>query len=34
MSTRDTPAQIGDPPPLGRPATSALLLAGFAAETS
>lgn len=29
MSTRDTPAQIGDLPPLGRPANSALLLAGI-----
>jgi hypothetical protein len=27
MSTRDTPAQIGDLPPLGRPANSALLQA-------
>ncbi|KQM82586.1 hypothetical protein [Agromyces sp. Leaf222] len=27
MSTRDVPAQIGDLPPLGRPANSALLLA-------
>lgn len=25
MSTRDTPARIGDLPPLGRPANSALL---------
>jgi len=29
MSTRDTPAQIGDLPPLGRPANSALLQAGI-----
>ncbi|GIF68390.1 hypothetical protein Ais01nite_64250 [Asanoa ishikariensis] len=29
MSTRDVPAQIGDLPPIGRPATSALLLAGI-----
>jgi hypothetical protein len=29
MSTRDTPAQIGDLPPLGRPANNALLLAGI-----
>ena len=29
MSTRDTPAQIGDLPPIGRPANSALLLAGI-----
>ncbi|WBQ06910.1 hypothetical protein [Kribbella sp. CA-293567] len=29
MSTRDAPAQIGDLPPLGRPANSALLLAGI-----
>lgn len=28
MSTRDTPAQIGDLPPFGRPANSALLLTG------
>ncbi|GMA34357.1 hypothetical protein [Demequina litorisediminis] len=28
MSTRDTPAQIGDLPPLGRPANSALLAMG------
>ncbi|WP_084077827.1 hypothetical protein [Demequina sp. NBRC 110057] len=28
MSTRDTPAQIGDLPPLGRPANSALLAIG------
>lgn len=27
MSTRDAPARIGDLPPLGRPANSALLLA-------
>jgi len=27
MSTRDVPAQIGDLPPIGRPANSALLLA-------
>ncbi|MEV2240379.1 DNA-binding protein [Micromonospora sp. NPDC049891] len=29
MSTRDVPAQIGDLPPLGRPANSALLEAGI-----
>jgi predicted flap endonuclease-1-like 5' DNA nuclease len=29
MSTRDTPAQIGDLPPIGRPATSALFEAGI-----
>ncbi|MWB98702.1 hypothetical protein [Agromyces seonyuensis] len=29
MSTRDAPAQIGDLPPIGRPANSALLLAGI-----
>ncbi|MDG4830410.1 DNA-binding protein [Solwaraspora sp. WMMD1047] len=29
MSTRDVPAQIGDLPPLGRPANSALLGAGI-----
>jgi hypothetical protein len=29
MSTRDVPAQIGDLPRIGRPATSALLLAGI-----
>jgi hypothetical protein len=29
MSTRDTPAQIGDLPPIGRPANSALLQAGI-----
>ncbi|MDG4775205.1 DNA-binding protein [Solwaraspora sp. WMMD792] len=28
MSTRDLPAQIGDLPPIGRPANSALLAAG------
>ncbi|MGO2139514.1 MAG: hypothetical protein ACTH30_03810 [Leucobacter sp.] len=28
MSTRDVPEQIGDLPRIGRPATSALLLAG------
>ncbi|MFV0635014.1 hypothetical protein [Demequina sp.] len=28
MSTRDTPAQIGDLPPIGRPANSALLVLG------
>ncbi|GAA3910435.1 hypothetical protein [Microbacterium invictum] len=27
MSTRDVPAQIGDLPPIGRPANSALLVA-------
>ncbi|MFJ6167816.1 helix-hairpin-helix domain-containing protein [Micromonospora orduensis] len=29
MSTRDTPAQIGDLPPIGRPAARALLEAGI-----
>ncbi|GIF42470.1 hypothetical protein [Actinoplanes xinjiangensis] len=29
MSTRDVPARIGDLPSIGRPATSALLLAGI-----
>ena len=29
MSTRDIPAQIGDLPPLSRPANSALLQAGI-----
>ena len=29
MSTRDTPPQIGDLPPIGRPANSALLHAGI-----
>lgn len=29
MSTRDVPARIGDLPPIGRPANSALLLAGI-----
>lgn len=29
MSTRDTPAQIGDLPPIGRPANSALIAAGI-----
>ncbi|MDQ0770309.1 hypothetical protein QF031_003058 [Pseudarthrobacter defluvii] len=29
MSTQDTPAQIGDLPPLGRPANTALLNAGI-----
>jgi hypothetical protein len=29
VSTRDVPAQIGDLPPIGRPANSALLLAGI-----
>jgi predicted flap endonuclease-1-like 5' DNA nuclease len=29
VSTRDVPAQIGDLPPIGRPATSALLTAGI-----
>ncbi|MCU1569198.1 MAG: hypothetical protein JWQ56_4135 [Pseudarthrobacter sp.] len=29
MSTRDVPAQIGDLPPVGRPANSALLQAGI-----
>ncbi|WP_433797124.1 DNA-binding protein [Actinoplanes sp. CA-252034] len=29
MSTRDVPAQIGDLPPIGRPATGALMLAGI-----
>ncbi|WP_336711306.1 hypothetical protein [Arthrobacter sp. USHLN218] len=28
MTTRDVPAQIGDLPPIGRPANSALLQAG------
>ncbi|KAB1655085.1 hypothetical protein F8O01_12540 [Pseudoclavibacter chungangensis] len=28
MSTRDTPPQIGDLPPIGRPANSALLAIG------
>ena len=28
VSTRDVPAQIGDLPPIGRPANSALLAAG------
>ncbi|WPU09900.1 hypothetical protein [Pseudarthrobacter oxydans] len=28
MSTRDVPAQIGDLPPVGRPANSALMRAG------
>lgn len=28
MSTRNLPAQIGDLPPIGRPANSALLAAG------
>ncbi|MBW6435866.1 DNA-binding protein [Actinoplanes hulinensis] len=28
MSTRDAPARIGDLPPIGRPANSALLAAG------
>lgn len=30
MSTRDVPAQIGDLPPIGRPANSALLSIGAA----
>jgi hypothetical protein len=29
MSTRDTPEQIGDLPPIGRPANSALIEAGI-----
>ncbi|MFX0591254.1 hypothetical protein [Melissospora conviva] len=29
MSTRDAPAQIGDLPPIGRPANSAFLEAGI-----
>ena len=29
MSTRDVPAQVGDLPPVGRPANSALLQAGI-----
>jgi hypothetical protein len=29
MSTRDVPAHIGDLPPIGRPANSALLNAGI-----
>lgn len=29
MSTRHVPAQIGDLPPIGRPANSALLAAGI-----
>ena len=29
MSTRDTPAQIGDLPLIGRPANSALIAAGI-----
>ena len=29
VSTRDVPAQIGDLPPIGRPANSALLEAGI-----
>ncbi|GIE28331.1 hypothetical protein Ait01nite_013760 [Actinoplanes italicus] len=29
MSTRDVPAQIGDLPPIGRPANSALLHVGI-----
>ena len=29
MSTRDTPPQIGDLPPIGRPANSALIAAGI-----
>ncbi len=29
MSTRDVPAQLGDLPPIGRPANSALLEAGI-----
>ncbi|MFF8818535.1 hypothetical protein ACF07D_11125 [Leucobacter sp. NPDC015123] len=30
MSTRDVPERVGDLPRIGRPATSALLLAGIA----
>ncbi|CCQ47726.1 putative uncharacterized protein [Pseudarthrobacter siccitolerans] len=33
MSTRDVPAQIGDLPPVGRPANSALLQAGIISLT-
>jgi hypothetical protein len=33
MSTRDVPAQIGDLPPIGRPANSALLEAGITTLT-
>jgi predicted flap endonuclease-1-like 5' DNA nuclease len=33
MSTRDVPAQIGDLPPIGRPANSALLAAGITTLT-
>ncbi|MEE2570505.1 hypothetical protein V1638_14040 [Pseudarthrobacter sp. J64] len=33
MSTRDSPAQIGDLPPVGRPANSALLEAGITSLT-
>ncbi|MFF1254687.1 hypothetical protein ACFVYC_19615 [Pseudarthrobacter sp. NPDC058329] len=29
MNTRDVPAQVGDLPPIGRPANSALLQAGI-----
>ncbi|MEV6301849.1 DNA-binding protein [Actinoplanes sp. NPDC051861] len=29
MTTRDVPAQIGDLPPIGRPANSAFLAAGI-----
>ncbi|MDQ0676900.1 hypothetical protein QFZ30_000282 [Arthrobacter pascens] len=29
MSTRDTPPQIGDLPPMGRPANTALIAAGI-----
>jgi predicted flap endonuclease-1-like 5' DNA nuclease len=29
VSTRDVPAQIGDLPPIGRPANSAMLAAGI-----
>ncbi|MEU4620411.1 DNA-binding protein [Actinoplanes sp. NPDC023801] len=33
MSTRDVPAQIGDLPPIGRPANSAMLEAGITTLT-
>lgn len=33
MSTRDIPAQIGDLPPIGRPANSALLQTGITTLT-
>jgi len=34
MSTRDVPAQVGDLPPVGRPANSALLQAGITSLAS